>query len=450
MATGFTRPAGGRGVTLLLVGATVGLGNVWRFPWLVGEYGGGAFLLLYLLCLAGLGLPLMIAELVIGERAGVAAPRGLGRLAIREGHSRAWGVIGVASVAAGVLLLPVYGIVGGWSLAYIFRAAGGSFEGLDTLAAARLFRALVHDGEALLGWYTLFIGAAVLVAGRDVRYGIEVAARWFVPLLAVLLGALVAAQWESPGLPAALAFLFVPDWGAVTVEAVLAALGHAFFTLSLGAGVMIAFGAYCRGGVIFPAVATVVMDTLFAVLAGLAVLPALFNGGLSASGGAGLAFQTLPVVFGGMSGGDYLGVLFFAALSLAAWTSTCALMEPAVAWLSASPRRDRPMAAAMVGVVVWVLGLVPLLTLGMPGRWQLPVAGGMGLFEALNRGVAAVVLPLVGLGVALYAGWVLSPESVRIALRRGAAAPVWRFLVRFVAPAALVVIGVEASGFRVG
>ncbi|WP_440995637.1 sodium-dependent transporter [Arhodomonas sp. SL1] len=434
------------GLSLLLAGATVGLGNIWRFPWLVGEHGGSVFLGLYVLSLVGLGLPLLLAELAIGRFAGGEPVRGLARVAVREGHSPAWGGLGLAAVVAGVLLVPVYGIVGGWSLAYIFRAAGGAFDALDSLAAARLFRSLVEDSEALLAWYTLFLGSGILVVARGVRHGLEVAARWFVPLLAVLLIVLVVAQWNGPGFPAATAFLFIPDWGAVTWEAFLVALGHAFFSLSLGTGVMLAFGAHVGRGIAGAAVATVALDTLFALLAGLAVLPAVFEGGIPGSGGAGVAFQSIPQVFGAMEGGRYLGVLFFAALTLAAWTSLCALMEPAVAWLSASPRRDRPAAAAAVGVVTWLLGLVPLLSFGLLRHWRIPLVEG-GLFEALNVLVTTWLLPAVGLGVSVFAGWVISSDTVRLSLMRGRAARLWRFLIRFVAPLALLAIGVR-SGFR--
>ncbi|WP_435104394.1 sodium-dependent transporter [Arhodomonas sp. AD133] len=436
-----------RGFTLLLVGATVGLGNIWRFPWLVGEYGGSAFVGLYVLCLLGLGLPLLIAELLIGRCAGVDPVRGLARVAVREGHSPAWGMLGALATVVGVVLVSLYGIVGGWALAYVFRAASGAFDGLDSLGAGRLFQALVADGEALLGWYTLFLGAAILVTGRDLRHGIEVAARWFVPMLGVLLAVLVITQWRVPGFTAAVAFLFVPQASAVSSEAVLAALGHAFFTLSLGTGVMLAFGSYRRGGVVAPALWTVTTDTVFAVLAGLAVFPAVFTGGMTPASGAGLAFQSLPVAFGAVQGGHYLGVLFFAALTLAAWTSVYALMEPAVAWLAAHPRIDRAGAASTVGVVAWLLGLLPLLSFGLLEHWRVPLLGEtVGLFDAVNRLLGMVLLPAVGLGVAFFAGWVLSAETVRLALLPPALGRVWRFLVRFAAPVALVLIGLEVAG----
>ncbi|UEX79420.1 sodium-dependent transporter [Sediminicurvatus halobius] len=432
---------------LALVGTTVGLGNIWRFPYLAGQHGGGAFLLLYAFCVLVVALPLMVAELAIG-RHGRRGPYGsIRRLVTAEARPASWRALGLAAVIGGLLLLSGYSVVGGWSLAYVFRSASGVFDGVDALQAAEVFRALTADPERLLAWHTVFMAVTVVVVGRGLRDGVEAAIRWFVPALTLTLVGLVAFAWGRPGFEQAWAFLFRPDFSQVGPEALLAALGHAFFSLSIGMGALMAFGAYASAGqaLIPTALAVVVLDTLLAVLAGLAVFPLVFEAGLPPESGPGLLFQSLPLAFGSLPGGRYLATLFFAMLALAAWTSAFAMLEPAVASLAERPRMDRAQAGSIAGLLAWALGLVPLLSFNVLADNGLATGQG-GLFELYNLVTTGVLLPAVGLATALFAGWVVRADTWRLELRSPALYPVWLLLIRFVTPVAMALVFLQASG----
>lgn len=432
---------------LALVGTTVGLGNIWRFPYLAGQHGGSAFLVLYVLCVLVVALPLMVAELAIG-RHGRRGPFGsVARLAAAEGRPRIWRALGLAAIVGGLLLLSGYSVVGGWSLAYVFRAASGAFDTIDARAAAELFTALTADPERLLAWHTVFVAVTVIVVGRGLRDGVEAAIRWFVPALGLGLVGLVAYAWGRPGFAAAWTFLFEPDFSQIGAQALLAALGHAFFSLSLGMGALMAFGAYAGRGqpLITTALAVVLLDTLIAVLAGLAVFPLVFEAGLAPGSGPGLLFQSLPLAFGGLPGGRYLGTLFFTMLAFAAWTSAFAMLEPAVASLAERPRIGRAQAGSAVGIVVWALGLVPLLSFNVLAENGLAAEPG-GLFELYNLVTTGVLLPAVGLATALFAGWAVRADTWRLELGSPALYPVWLVLIRFVTPVAVALVFLQASG----
>jgi NSS family neurotransmitter:Na+ symporter len=437
---------------LALTGTAVGLGNVWRFPYLVGEYGGSAFILLYLACVLVVGLPLMVAELVLGRRGRRGPVSSVRRIADQEGRSGAWTVIGWSSLAAGVLLLSAYSVVGGWSIAYIFRATSGAFSGLDSIGAARLFRALTDDPERVLAWHTVFIAVTVLVVGRGLRHGLEEAVRWFMPLLLLLLVVLVFYARDLEAFPAAAAFLLRPDFSHLSTEAFIAALGHAFFSLSIGFGALLAFGAYSeqRTPLVATAVIVVLADTAIALLAGLAIFPLVFQAGMGAGSGPGLIFQTLPLAFGSIPGGRYIGAVFFAMLAVAAWTSAFAMLEPAVAALTERGRMHRSVAASVMGVVVWALGLVSVLSFNVWShirlfdQWTGPGRGT--LFDILTFVATSILLPATGLAMAVFVGWRVSANTLRLELGGGWGYRVWLILVRFVTPVAVVVVFLQATG----
>lgn len=432
---------------LALLGTTVGLGNIWRFPYLAGQHGGSAFLLLYVGCVLVVALPLMVAELAIGRHGRRGPYASVAHLAQCEARSRLWRLLGLAAILGGLLLLAGYSVVGGWSLAYVFRAAGGAFDGIEPAAAAEMFTALTTDPERLLAWHTVFVAVTVIIVGRGLRDGVEAAIRWFVPALSVALVALVIYAWGRPGFAEAWAFLFQPDFSRLGTEALLAALGHAFFSLSVGMGALMAFGAYAGGGptLIRTALAVVVLDTVMAVLAGLAVFPLVFEAGLSPGSGPGLLFQSLPLAFGSVPGGRYLGTVFFMMLALAAWTSAFAMLEPAVASLAERPRMDRAHAGSIAGVLVWVLGLVPLLSFNVLADNGFAAEPG-GLFELYNLATTGVLLPAVGLATALFAGWAVRADTWRLELASPALYPVWLVLIRFVTPVAVALVFLQASG----
>lgn len=437
---------------LAVTGSAMGLGNIWKFPYLVGQYGGGAFVLVYLACVVVVGLPLMVAELMLGRRARSTPIYGLQRIAREEGVSGGWSVIGWLGTVTGVLALSAYSIVGGWSMAYVFRAAAGTFDGLDAVAAARLFQELTDDPERLLAWHTLFMAVTVLVVGRGVRHGIEEAVRWFLPVLLTILGVLVFYAHGQPSFGRAAGFLLRPDFARLDAYALLAALGHAFFSLSLGLGALVIYGAYApqRAPLLMVASGVVLADTLIGLLAGLAIFPVVFEAGLSPSGGPGLIFQTLPLAFGSLPNGHLTATIFFIMLVLAAWTSAISMLEPAVTYVMDRWRLERPLAASLSGILVWSLGLLSLLSFN---RWSHlhPLGSWLALgrdtiFDVLNFSVTALLLPLTGVLTAVFVGWRMSADSSRIELGGGWGYRLWLILIRFGTPLAVILLFLQAAG----
>lgn len=437
---------------LAMAGTAVGFSNIWRFPYLVGEHGGSAFVLLYVACVAVVGFPLLVAEIMIGRMARRDPIRAVAWVATREGRSGGWAAIAVVGMIAGGLLLSVYSIVGGWAMAYVFRAASAGFAGLDAIASARLFRGLVGDPERLLAWHTLFMAVTTAIVSRGVREGLEEAARWFMPVLLGVLLVIVFYAYGRGAFSAAMSFLFRPDFSRLDGAAVLAALGHAFFSLSVGMGAMMALGAYAdeRVPILGSALLVTLLDTAVALLAGMAVFPLVFEAGLSAGSGPGLVFQALPLAFGALPGGRYLGTLFFAMLVIAAWSSAIALMEPAVAWLVGRGRMDRPLAATLVGVVVWALGVLSLLSFNVYSHLRLPFdwaeLGRGTFFDGVGFLVTGILLPVGGLALALFVGWRMSAHTARLALGDGPGFRVWLVLIRCVTPLAVALVLLHASG----
>ncbi|MCO6442118.1 MAG: sodium-dependent transporter [Nitrococcus mobilis] len=437
---------------LAVIGSAMGLGNIWRFPYLVGQYGGSAFVLVYLACVVAVGLPLMVAELMLGRRSRCTPIYGLLRIAREEGLSGGWSVIGWLGSVTGMLALSAYSIVGGWSMAYVFRSAAGAFHELDAVAAARLFQELTDDPERLLAWHTLFMAMTILVVGRGVRYGLEEAVRWFVPVLLTILGILVFYAHGQPSFDRAVDFLLRADFARLDATALLAALGHAFFSLSLGLGALVIYGAYAPERVSLLAVAPVVVltDALVGLLAGLALVPVVFQAGLSVVPGPGLIFQTLPLAFGTIPGGQLMATLFFTMLVLAIWISAISMLEPAVTYVMKRWRVERSLAASLVGVLVWSLGVLSLLSFNLwshlqpLGSWS-PLGRGT-FFDVLNFFVTGLLLPLTGLLTALFVGWRMSADSSRIELGGGWGYRLWLVLIRFTTPVAVVLLFLHAMG----
>ncbi len=424
---------------LAAAGSAVGLGNVWKFPYITGENGGGAFVLVYLGCIALIGLPILIAEILLGRR-GERSPIGaLGNLARREGRSPAWGLVGGLGMLGSFIILSFYSIIAGWALSYVFASGMGTFTGADADTVGAVFSNLLESPTRLVGWHTAFMLMTTLVVARGVRHGLERAVKLLMPGLLVLLIVLIGYAATTTGFGAGMDFLFTPDFTRLSTSAVLVALGHAFFTLSLGMGIMIAYGSYLspQTSIAGTAVTVVILDTVIALLAGTAIFPIVFANDLTPGAGPGLIFQTLPLAFGAMPGGMVFGTLFFVLLTFAAWTSTISLLEPTVEWLQ-ERGRSRITAAMSAGLGVWALGLVSALSFN---EWSHVTVFGKGLFDLLDFLTANIMLPLTGLGVALFAGWAMSTASTREELDVPPAIHrLWLVAIRFVAPVAVVVV----------
>ena len=369
----------GLAFVLAASGSAVGLGNLWRFPYLVGDNGGAAFVLIYLACIALVGLPIMLAEILVGRRGRGSPVRSLGVVALGEGAHRSWVLLGWLGMLAGFLILSFYSVIGGWSFYYVAQATLGAFQGMSADAAGTLFDELRQSPSRLIVWHTLFMLALFGIVAAGVRKGVQRAVTLLMPLLLLILVGLVGYGVLASGVfLKTLAFLFAPDFGAMDEGTVLAALGQAFFTLSLGMGAIMVYGAYlpARCSIGRNAGWIVGLDTGTALLAGLAIFPIVFAAGMEpGEGGPGLVFVTLPIVFGEIPLGWALAVVFFVLLAVAAVTSGISLLEPATAYL-AERRLGRIAAAALVSGLVWILGVVCALSLNVWSHVHAPGHGG--------------------------------------------------------------------------
>jgi neurotransmitter:Na+ symporter, NSS family len=432
---------------LAATGSAVGLGNIWRFPYIAGDNGGGAFVLVYLACILMVGLPIMMAEILLGRRGRQSPINTMLTVAREEGLSRGWGLMGWIGVLAGFLILSFYSVIAGWALAYVFKAGSGGFTGLDAEGSSALFGDMLGDPEALLAWHTIFMVMTAMVVARGVRSGLERAVTILMPALVVLLIVLVGYAMAQGAFVAGLKFLFRPDFSALSANAVLLAMGQAFFTLSLGMGAIMVYGSYLSSdaSVAKTSGAVVAADTLVALLAGLAIFPILFASGLAPSQGPGLIFVTLPLAFGEMPLGIYFGTIFFVLLVFAAWTSAISLIEPAVAFLVENVALTRVFATTLVAMFAWLLGVGALLSLNV---WSGLRLFDMGLLDLLDYLTANILLPLGGFLIALFVGWRMTERSVEseLQLRLRWLYSLWYFLVRYVAPIAILVVFLRAVG----
>lgn len=426
---------------LAATGSAVGLGNIWRFPYVAGENGGGAFVLVYLLCVAVIGLPIMIAEILVGRRGRQNPMDSIRTLAEDDGRSLHWQWVGLMGVITGVLILSFYCMVGGWALAYVAYAVQGSFIDIESADAEGLLGRLFADPWALLFWHTVFMGMILTVTTRGVEGGLERAAKYLMPSLFAIMLLMVGYGMSSGDFDGALAFLFRPNFAALTLEGVLVAMGQAFFSLSLGMGAIMIYGSYLpsRTSISGSAVAIAAADTAVALIAGLAIFPVVFANGLDAGEGPGLIFVTLPLAFSKMPLGEVFATLFFVLLVFAAWTSAISLIEPAVTWLVERQGLPRVGASWVAGGVIWVLGIASVLSLNV---WSDVTVRGMTIFGLLDYLTNNIMLPLGGMAVAVFAGWVLSRRTTAEELSDDSPLwyGLWRFLVRYIAPAAVGVV----------
>ncbi len=436
---------------LAATGSAVGLGNIWRFPYAAGEFGGGAFVLVYLLCVLAIGVPIMTAEIMIGRRGRQSPINTMRALARSEGASAWWQLLGWMGILCGFLILSFYSVIAGWTLAYVFRAGAGQFSGADAAAAEAMFAGLVSDPERLLAWHTIFMIMTGLVVARGVASGLERAVRWLMPALFMLLVLMVVYASQEGDFAAGIRYMFYPDFGALSThagEAILSAMGQAFFSLSLGMGAIMIYGSYLNSKASIGQTAFIIagMDTVVALLAGLAIFPIVLANGLEPSSGPGLIFQTLPIAFGQMPGGVLFGAVFFLLLLFAAWTSAISLLEPMVAWLVENRGFSRARAAALASLAVWLLGIACLLSLNV---WSSVTVFGKGFLDLFDYVTANILLPLGGVLIAIFAGWIMRRASSQdeLALHGSSFAyRLWLLAVRFVAPACVILVFLDAIG----
>jgi len=432
---------------LAATGSAVGLGNIWKFPYVTGQNGGGAFVLVYLACILLIGIPLLMAEVMIGRR-GRANPDGaVARLARDAGASSRWRVVGWLGGLTGFLILSFYLVVAGWALAYVPATFSGGFTGVSGEASGALFGALLADPLRLVVCATLVLAATMLIVGFGVRGGLERSLRFLMPGLFVLMLVLVVYAAIEGEFAQALQFLFVPDFSALTAQSVLVALGHAFFTLSLGCGAMMVYGSYLPEGtsIAKTSILVALADTAVALLAGLAIFPLVFGNALEPGAGPGLIFVTLPIAFGQMPLGQVVGGLFFVMLVIAALTSAISLSEPSIAWLTERFRISRTKAVLGSGLVLWLLSLGSVFSFNHWADYQL---FGKTFFDTLDYLTTNWLMPLGGLGTVLFTGWVLQRHVVSeaIGIRNAGLFQAWWKLLRYGTPVAIVLVFLNLLG----
>lgn len=430
-----------RAFILAVTGAAVGLGNIWRFPYITGENGGAAFLLLYVGFVVVLGLPVMMAEIMIG-RAGRRSPmQSLAELARQRGTSSHWKWLGLFGAFTVFCILSFYSVVSGWSIDFMVKAFSGGFAGQSAPQIGAGFDAFLADPLRMTLNHTLFLVMTMVVVAAGVAKGLERLNNLLMPALYLLLIVLAGHAVTMDGFGPAMAWLFTPDFSALTPMVLVHAMGHAFFTLAVGACALMAYGAYMPDHQSLPgaAGAVAVLDVLVALLAGIAIFSVVFTQGMDPGEGPGLVFVTLPVAFAELPGGPFWLGLFFLLLLLATWTSSINLAEPMVSTL-VGWGLSRRMAALAVGLCVWLVGL--LCVLSFSSLSDVHLIGEMNFFGVVSTIPPEIFLPLGGLLIAIFAAWVMPEQEALRALDAGPNGfRLWRAVVRWVSiPLVLVVL----------
>ena len=393
-------------------GAAVGLGNLWKFSYLAGDNGGAVFVLAYLLCVLFVAFPIMLAEVVLGSRGRSNPVTTMQDISLEAGARPWWQVIGWMGCVAGLVILSYYCVIAGWSIAYIEKMLSGQLLAATAQSAGAEFKSLLSDPQTLIRWQTVFLLIVGLGVASGVRFGVALFTRVLVPALLFMLIALVLYSGRVGDLGAALDFLFKVDLAALTLETWLAALGYAFFSLSIGVGTMIAYGAYVpnKRSVSKMVGVVVVVDTVISLLAGLAIFPLVFSLNLAPTMGPGLMFVALPYGFGNMVYGQYFGALFFVMTVAVAIGSGMALLEPATAWATERLRLWRPIAVLIIVALVWSLGFATILSFNVWADWSF---AGFSLFTLLDFIAGNILLPIGGVLIAVFVGWKMRKEVLR-------------------------------------
>ncbi len=440
------RWSGAPAFVLAAAGAAMGFNNIWQFPELAVQYGGGAFVLVYLALLVIFGVPLLIAEVLLGRAARASPVYAIRLLSPNRRRAGAWSIAGWAGVAACFIVFSYLSVIAGWMLAYVVRAGVGTFAGQTADGMASLFTALVRDPEKQLFWHVAFIASCAAVVARGVRGGLEPVTRVAVTLVFVGLLVLVGYAVSLGTLGAALLQLLEPDFAKLSWLGLATAAGQVFFSLGLGFGMMLMYGAYLREDVAIPRAALTIaaLDAFTGIVAALIVFAVLFAGSIAPASGPGLVFQALPLAFDHLPYGRAFTTLFFVLLSLIALLRALALLETVTVWVGERFRLGRIRAVASVAGTAWALGLVTVLSFNY---WAFPfsvfgVEKKLGVFDLLQVATTQLLLPVGALLLALFAGWAIRVDTSReaLALRSPCAYDAWIWLLRLAVPAMLVVL----------
>ena len=439
------------GLILAAAGSAIGLGNIWKFPYIAGENGGAAFIFIYLICIALIGLPVLIAEVLLGrstQRNPVGAFKKLSGKPF-------WIMIGSMGVIAGFVILSFYTVIAGWSIGYIVEALKGSFSQFsDPGISSSYFEELTGNVNWIVGYHTLFSILTMWVVYAGINKGIEQGSKIMMPVLFFLLVLLVIRGITLPGAEKGLAFLWSPDWSKISGQSVLIALGHAFFTISLGMGAMMTYGSYLseKDNIPSASLQIVFLDTFIALLAGVAIFTAVFAMGQDPASGPGLIFVTLPVVFAKMPGGVIWAVLFFLLLTLAALTSAISLLEVVVAYFVDERKWKRHKAVMVFGFVVFLVGIPSALSFNVMKDVHF---FGKTWFDNADYLASNILLPGGGLFISIFVGWIWGFDKVLIDLKKGSESlftkypmiiQAWRIFLRYLSPVMIMIVFLHSVG----
>lgn len=432
---------------LAAIGCAVGLGNLWRFPYIAGQNGGSAFIMVYIGFVFLLGVPLIMSELAIGREGKLSAVETMNRL-IKRGYHPIWKIIGWISILVPVLGLSYYCVIAGWSVEYIFKAAMGDFTNVDAAGSGAIFQASQDNVLVLIGWFSIFLFTTVTIISMGVKKGLEKAVKIMLPALFVILVFLAIYAMMTGNSEKAVEFLLNPDFSKLTPRAILEALGQALFSLAIGVGGLITYGAYLPDDVSLPKSAGLIAiaDTMVALLAGFAIFPIVFEYGLEPSEGPGLIFATLPIAFGQMPGGVLFGTMFFILLSFAALSSTIGMLEPIVSWF-VDQGKSRVKTAWLSGMIAWSIGMFMVLSFNILVDFKpldfIPLYEGKNLFGIMDYTVANVLIPINALLIGLFAGWAMTNEMAEKQfgfLHGSKEFTLWRISTKYIATFAITLV----------
>jgi len=424
------------------VGAAVGLGNLWKFPYTAGVNGGAAFVLVYLVAVAAVAVPVVVAELLIGRRGRMSPPNSFLALAREAGANPAWRFVGWMNLLAVFLILSFYSVIAGWALAYVPKLALGHFRAASADQVAAEFAALLGSPGTLALLHALFMALTVSIVAVGLKRGIERAVRLLMPTLLLMLIALVLYAAIEGDMARTVRFLFQADFSKIDSDVVLQAIGQAFFSVSVAMGLLITYGAYLDRETRIGSSALYIAgaDTFVALMSGLAIFPLVFANALDPAEGPGLIFVTLPIAFGQMPAGALFGALFFLLVLVSALTSSIAILEPVVSWAEEHDWMKRGPAAIAAGVLAWVVGLATVFSFNLWAGWfplgRFERFRDSTVFDLIDYFTSNLLLPLGGVLIAVFVGWVLSAETTRqeVGVHDGRGFRVWRFALRYIAP----------------
>jgi len=434
------------GIIAAVAGSAVGLGNIWKFPYITGVFGGGAFVLVYLICIALIGLPVMLSEFIIGRKAQRNAVGSFKKLA----PGTLWFMPGIMGLVAAFMILAFYGVVAGWTLEYLLKSVLNAFAGKNPADLEGMFGGFISQVTKPIIWQCVFMGLTGWIVLAGIKGGIERASKLLMPILLMIIIILDIRAITLPGAAEGLAFLFKPDFSKLSAEGMLSALGHAFFSLSLGMGTLITYSSYMgkRENLATTAVQVTVADTVIALLAGIAIFPAVFAFGIEPGAGPGLVFITLPNVFQQMPGGYFFCLLFFLLLAVAALTSSISILEVVVAYFVEELKLGRRAATIMATIAITIAGIPCSLSMGVMSNVQFM---GKTFFDWLDFIAANILLPLGGLLIVAFVGWYLGREKTETEVTnegelKAGYLPLFMFLAKFVAPVVIAIVFLHGLG----